>query len=456
MDRRSRLIGRIAGAIILALLVASTSIVDAADRERGDEKRAHQAPELERALSGLIAGDPKISSLKAKMALRQWRPRGVPLALLKSSGADPARWILDWTCAVPQQLTGARLHGKRDVRVLRVAGADTEVLREAYLQARRYPDGIIELAGRGDHIDGWLATADWRPEQLTFGDRVVHHYPRVDPGLYVYVVGDLIYEVVAHQDEAEAILDLLPAPGADTSAYGPRVEAATATCAGPGDPELLALLPKTSDDFAQTFDPWPIPYSGLDHSGKRRERVDWLAQAADATPETFSGYGYSLPNPVGAISVAGADVAAMERACDALRSNGPYSCLVRDDMLFYSAGWGPFSDTFEAWMRERSDQGDGSLVVAQAETVIGLPRPGMDYGQITTLLREMKAAGELEMDPEEFRSLVSDPPTWLRDERRFLRRARQGKSVDEFLSNSVFQVPTDITPEDLLRLMLGR
>ncbi len=309
----------------------------------------HQAPLLERALPETIRGVPtETSSLVGKAAQRQWDTEASP------------EWVLDWTCRERQHLAVAILHGDHAVRAVRVAGADTEGLRKAYLQARRFSDGIAELEEREDYVAGWIATAGWQPEERLIEDRIVDHYPGEDEGLYVYVVGDTIFEVVADEAMADELVRLLPTPGTDTSVFGPPVERAPSDCPGPSDPELYGLLPKAHEDIGQDLDPWPVPYSFVARVWPRFVKV------TDASPSNFSGYLYSVPVSVGAFRITGADATKLERGCAALHAsrrkalkrvevdgryvlrvrNSGTSCFVRGDMLFF------FPDTETTWILE--------------------------------------------------------------------------------------------------------
>ncbi len=309
----------------------------------------HQAPLLERALPETIRGVPtETSSLAGKAAQRQWDTEASP------------EWLLDWTCREREHLAMAILHGDHDVRAVRVAGADTEGLREAYLQDRRYSDGIAELEERQDHVHGWIATAGWRPEERLIEDRIVDYYPGEDEGLYVYVVGDIIFEVEADEAMADEIVRLLPTPGTDTSVFGPPVEPAAAGCPGPRDAELHGLLPKAHEDIEQDLDPWPVPYSFVARIWPRFVKV------TDASPSNLSGYLYIVPASLGAFRITEADATKLERGCAALHAsrrkalkrvevdgryvlrvrNSGSSCFVRGDMLFF------FPDTETTWILE--------------------------------------------------------------------------------------------------------
>jgi UPF0755 protein len=77
-------------------------------------------------------------------------------------------------------------------------------------------------------------------------------------------------------------------------------------------------------------------------------------------------------------------------------------------------------------------------------------RDGLRIEQIVALLQTLG----LETDVRAFHDLVTDPPAELIDEYDFLSLVPKGNSLEGFLGAGVFEIPVDITPTDLARLLL--
>jgi UPF0755 protein len=77
-------------------------------------------------------------------------------------------------------------------------------------------------------------------------------------------------------------------------------------------------------------------------------------------------------------------------------------------------------------------------------------REGLRIEQIVGLLEQLG----LRMEAKDFYRLVSDPPDELVDEYEPLRAVPEGHSLEGFLGAGIFEIPVDITPMDLVRLLL--
>ena len=81
-------------------------------------------------------------------------------------------------------------------------------------------------------------------------------------------------------------------------------------------------------------------------------------------------------------------------------------------------------------------------------------RFGRRIEQIVAYLQQEVEKGELELDPKEFLRLARNPTKAIRDEYRFLSQAPSGSSLEGFLQGGTYEVPMDITAEELVFLML--
>jgi UPF0755 protein len=77
-------------------------------------------------------------------------------------------------------------------------------------------------------------------------------------------------------------------------------------------------------------------------------------------------------------------------------------------------------------------------------------RQGLRIEQVVALAQTLG----LRTDLREFHELVSDPPRALRDEYEFLSVVPRGHSLEGFLGAGIFEIPVDITPLELARLLL--
>ncbi len=81
-------------------------------------------------------------------------------------------------------------------------------------------------------------------------------------------------------------------------------------------------------------------------------------------------------------------------------------------------------------------------------------RFGRRIEQIVAYLQQEVEKGELELDPKEFLRLARNPTKAMREEYRFLAQAPSGSSLEGFLQGGTYEVPVDITAEELVFLML--
>lgn len=81
-------------------------------------------------------------------------------------------------------------------------------------------------------------------------------------------------------------------------------------------------------------------------------------------------------------------------------------------------------------------------------------RPGLRIEQIVAYLEQQTAKTDLELDPREFRDLALEPKPELREDYPFLSGAPEGNSLEGFLAGGVYEVPIDITADELLRRLL--
>ena len=82
-------------------------------------------------------------------------------------------------------------------------------------------------------------------------------------------------------------------------------------------------------------------------------------------------------------------------------------------------------------------------------------RFGRRIEQIVAYLQQETENTDLELDPKEFLRLARAPTKAMRDEHRFLAQAPNGSSLEGFLQGGTYEVPVDITAEELILLMLG-
>ena len=78
-------------------------------------------------------------------------------------------------------------------------------------------------------------------------------------------------------------------------------------------------------------------------------------------------------------------------------------------------------------------------------------RAGLRLEQIAAKLQTEKA---LELDPKDFYQLLVDPPDWVRTEFPWLKALPKGRSLEGFIGLGPIPVDANITPDDLLRVLL--
>jgi len=85
-------------------------------------------------------------------------------------------------------------------------------------------------------------------------------------------------------------------------------------------------------------------------------------------------------------------------------------------------------------------------------------RPGRRIEQTVAYLQQESEKAELalELDPREFLKLARNPSSKMRDQYTFLKRSPQGSSLEGFLYPGTYEVPIDITSEELIHQMLGK
>ncbi len=81
-------------------------------------------------------------------------------------------------------------------------------------------------------------------------------------------------------------------------------------------------------------------------------------------------------------------------------------------------------------------------------------RFGRRIEQIVAYLQQEVEKGELDLDPKEFLRLARNPTKAMREGYRFLAQAPSGSSLEGFLQGGTYEVPVDITAEELVFLML--
>lgn len=80
-------------------------------------------------------------------------------------------------------------------------------------------------------------------------------------------------------------------------------------------------------------------------------------------------------------------------------------------------------------------------------------RQALRLEQYAAYLQAQKAKG-LEMDVQEFLDLIQNPPQSLRDEFPALKEIPKGRSLEGFMGRGTFEVDTDISPMQLLKVLL--
>ncbi len=83
-------------------------------------------------------------------------------------------------------------------------------------------------------------------------------------------------------------------------------------------------------------------------------------------------------------------------------------------------------------------------------------RLGRRIEQVVAYLQQETEEVGLELDPKEFLRLARSPSEALRKRYAFLKQAPDGSSLEGFLYGGTYEVPVDITSEELIGLMLGK
>jgi len=83
-------------------------------------------------------------------------------------------------------------------------------------------------------------------------------------------------------------------------------------------------------------------------------------------------------------------------------------------------------------------------------------RHGRRIEQHVAYLQQETEETDLELDPKEFLRLARNPDTSLRKQYKFLSKAPADNSLEGFLIGGAYEVPIDITAEELVHQMLGR
>jgi UPF0755 protein len=82
-------------------------------------------------------------------------------------------------------------------------------------------------------------------------------------------------------------------------------------------------------------------------------------------------------------------------------------------------------------------------------------RDGLRIDQIAGLLQKMKDEDGLELDVRDFLDLAKDPPASLRSDYPFLKALPQGTSLEGFLKGGTWEVPLDMTADELVTQLLA-
>jgi UPF0755 protein len=82
-------------------------------------------------------------------------------------------------------------------------------------------------------------------------------------------------------------------------------------------------------------------------------------------------------------------------------------------------------------------------------------RPGRRIEQTVAYLQKLVEETDLEVDPKEFLRLARNPGNKLRNQYTFLKQSPEGSSLEGFLYPGTYEVPIDITAEELIHQMLG-
>ena len=83
-------------------------------------------------------------------------------------------------------------------------------------------------------------------------------------------------------------------------------------------------------------------------------------------------------------------------------------------------------------------------------------RPGRRIEQTVAYLQQETEETDLELDPREFLKLARNPTNKLRNQYTFLKEAPEGSSLEGFLYPGTYEVPIDISAEELIHQMLGK
>jgi len=83
-------------------------------------------------------------------------------------------------------------------------------------------------------------------------------------------------------------------------------------------------------------------------------------------------------------------------------------------------------------------------------------RQGRRIEQIVAYLQQQTEETELELDAKQFQALATNPGPEFRDQYSFLKKVPEGNSLEGFLAGGTYEVPVDITAEELIYQMLDQ
>ena len=98
---------------------------------------------------------------------------------------------------------------------------------------------------------------------------------------------------------------------------------------------------------------------------------------------------------------------------------------------------------------------EGSPDAPTPVTVLDM-RYGRRIEQVVAYLQQQTEEVGLELDPKEFLDLAQDPPASLRNQYKFLKTSPAGSNLEGFLYGGTYEVPVDITAEELIHQMLAK
>lgn len=130
-----------------------------------------------------------------------------------------------------------------------------------------------------------------------------------------------------------------------------------------------------------------------------------------------------------------------------------FSYLVRKDRVDQLIQAGTYTMTPQVTPQQLVGRLAGDPDPPPVVTVLDM-RHGRRIEQITAYLEQQVGSTDLELDPKEFQELASEPGPEIIEGYNFLKQLPEGNSLEGFLAGGTYEVEVDITPQELILLML--